>query len=368
MKIRALGLFMGAAGSALLASTATAAPFVFPNATDVNIKLRDAGQLYTVEVDGDDTIVTPSPRADAFALYDSEPGPGFQPAEILALKGAIEGNRDYTAFRLTTYSLNGDANDTTFAPRTLTGVVTFLKVGTLDATPGTLLGGIVSLDLVDDSSATRGNSGAAAGQVGRFFLFDNTDNPNAGSFNTAGGLPGDVQWFDTTGAGATVSSNGVDFFDIDLLDNFTIGTAGNATTTTNLLLTGNIQQDVNGQFLDILTNSGLTGVSFSGLIQDTVLEVDGGYWFDIGSVTNPASFKINQTGYTEAWNGQSGDDSNFPGFGDENVFEGGWQISSEDPIQFTTNAGGEVPEPATAGLSILGLGALAGFVTRRRAR
>lgn len=352
MKIRALGMFMGVAGAALLASTAMAAPFKFPDATDVKLKLTDAGQLYSG--------TTPLPRADAFADYP------FSAGEITALKTAIEGSRDFTAFTITSYGLNGGTPDQTLGGSKLTGIVTFLKVGTLDAT--NFGGGQISLDLVDDSSGTRGNSGAAAGYVGRFFLFDTTSNPNSGEFNTSGGLPGDVQWFDTTGAGARVSSNGVDFFDIDLLDNFTVGTAGTDTISTNLLLTGNIKQDDNGQFLDILTNSGLSGVSFSGLIQDTILDVDGGYWFDINQVTEDATFKINQTGYTNAWNGQSGANSNYPNVGDQGVFEGGWQIASEDPIQFRTNGGGTVPEPATAGLSILGLGALATFVTRRRSR
>ena len=343
------GLFVGAAGALLLASTAMAEPFTFPGGTEIKLKLTDGANLYNGS--------TPLPRADAFAGYP------FDGTETAALKSLIEGSRDFTAFTITSYSVGANpALIPITGGHNLVGIATFLKVkelSTVNFAPG-----LISLDLENDS---RGDTKAPDGYVGRFFLFDLEGAANAGTFNTSGGLPGDVNWFDSTTNATRVSSNGVDFFDIDILNNFTGAlTAGADNVTNSLLLTGNFKLDENGQFIDLLTNSALPGVSFSGLISDSILRVDGGHWFDIGSVTTDASFKINQTGYTEPWNGLSGSASNYPNVGDLGVFEGGWQIASEDPIQFRTN--GVIPEPATAGLAILGLAAATGLLARRRSR
>ena len=95
----------------------------------------------------------------------------------------------------------------------------------------------------------------------------------------------------------------------------------------------------------------------------TVGHIRGGLWFNQGILANSrASFQINQIGY-------DGTVTDFDDFtspqGDRNVFEGGWQLSSEDPLQFRVVQPG-VPEPITAGLSFLAIGALGSYVTARR--
>jgi len=42
----------------------------------------------------------------------------------------------------------------------------------------------------------------------------------------------------------------------------------------------------------------------------------------------------------------------------------GFAVESDNPVQFLTT--GEIPEPVTGGLALMGLGALGAFATRRR--
>ena len=358
---------LAAAGIGGFMSTDASAVFN-PGPGIVKFKLTDGANLYS---SGD----TPDPRSDAFpATFDFGGGPvpltdtlfGVTEGAGLyeaALNTALVGARDFTAFEITSFRV-GDNGNFQMLPVNLTGIATFLEVEAVTTQVGLISGRQITLALGDDESRPHQLAGVfdpgdgryedpltGNPTVGRIFLFEN-DDPNAGDFaqtnSTAndgiGGTPSDVLF--SSGLG-TVDCGG---FECDALDNFTGGT---------LVATGSFvgidHSTLGGIIVDMLSNSDDAGVSWTGLIPDTDIVIDGGVWFDMG-VLDRATFQVNQFGFD--------DSGTNPIEGDDNVFAGGWQISSEDPI--TYEARNPIPEPVTSGLTLLALGGLSGYLRRRR--
>jgi hypothetical protein len=121
------------------------------------------------------------------------------------------------------------------------------------------------------------------------------------------------------------------------------------------VLTGGIVPDDDGDVDDFLTTSGTDGhpeQAFAGTIAAHDIALDGGLWFNLGLIDGHASFQINQVVYSDLPAGHPHDR------GEAAVYAGGWQISSEDPIQINV-----VPEPGSAAGLVLGAGLL---ISRRR--
>ena len=323
--MKKIGFLVGAAGISMLASQAMAV-FV-PPVGDIKFKLTDAANVYDPET------LTARPRTPLG-------GPGIQ-----------EGDVDFTAFRLTSFTV-GDSDEDQSIPGTLTGIVTFLEIDQLDSP----VPGVVRAYIGDDESRPHTLAGefdavdgrfedplTGAPTIGRFYLYDNPV-AGAGDFSILGGRPGDVVF------GAS-----------DTLTNFTSGTL--LATGSIVADTGDVPGQVEGTILDLLVASALPGVAATGSIGAHELLLDGGLWFDLGILDqNRASFQIIQVGYNGV-----GDPTVYPGHGDPNVFAGGWQLASEDPLQFRVSNPG-IPEPITAGSMGLAVLALGGFATRRRVK
>lgn len=328
--MRTKSFMLGALGAVLVCSQAMAV--FIPPSGDIKFKLTDGSNVYS-SITGD----TGSPDARQ--------------------QITVAGEQDFTEFRFSSYTIGSDPTPH-LLPGTVTGIVSFLQVKA-NASLGL---GINVLQLED---STRPHQLAGGGidpvtgnpTIGRFFLFDTSGNAGAGNFGTAGGQPADVDF--STGLGdQRVSSNGVNFFDIDGQTNFTNFTDGGDLTTNTLLATGSIVALADGTISDVTDfNSPPAGVFFTGSIGTRDLVIDGGLWYDMG-LTQRGTFQINQIGYLAGL-------SSFPNQGDQNVFDGGWQVSSEDPVHVQVTTG--VPEPATAGLGLLVLGALGFYARRRRA-
>src|SRR5690349_17673615 len=143
--MKKLGFLVGAAGISMLASQAMA---VFtPPVGDVKFKLTDAANVY------DPNTLAPRGRTP------------------LGGSGIQQGDVDFTAFRLTSYTVSGYSTPKVI-PGTLTGVVTFLEIDSLTPLPGVLIAGIG-----DDQSRPHTTAGidplTGRQTIGRFFLFDN---------------------------------------------------------------------------------------------------------------------------------------------------------------------------------------------------
>ena len=347
---RARNFFVGAMAVAVVMSlTATSALAVWvPPEGIVKFKLTDAANLYS---SGD----TPDGRSELFPMPMSD-------AEFLGtyeagLNAALAGTRDFTAFEVTTFRVDTDPFGSLPAGTNLTGVATFLEIELIDNTID-LAGRHVTLALGDDEGRPHqlpnGGIDPVSGNalIGRIFLFDNND-ADAGDFaqtnSTAndgiGGTPSDVLF--SSGLG-TVDCGG---FECDALDNFTGGTL----VATGSFVSAAMLGDGTPVIANVLTKSSDAGVSFTGIVFDTDLVIDGGLWFDQG-VMDRATFQVSQFGFDG-----SGTD---PIEGDQNVWDGGWQIASEDPITFESRS--PIPEPITGGLSLLALGGLTGYLRRRR--
>jgi hypothetical protein len=268
------------------------------------------------------------------------------------------GDQDFTAFRITSINENntGEVTDESLAGgNSLVGVVTFLEYEStfVPFNPQDIgAGGTAQLG---DSSRTHTLATDAGGRptLGRFFLFEVSPGGND-VFDTVGGRPEDVQ-FDQFAYG----------HNIDLLPNFT-GT-GDAT----LLATGSLVDNdgtPDGLITQTFTPHPDPLVEFFSHLSGAVA-IDAGLWKDAG--VDEANFELNL--YTIAEGQAFPDDRAVPVR--EDVFNGGWLASSEDPITVIRDAGdtdttgedtGVIPEPVTAGLSFLAIGALGGYLTNRR--
>jgi len=350
-------LFRGTLATAtvisLMAANASAV-FTPPEGT-IKFKLTDAANMYT---DGDN----PAPRAELFP--DGMDDTFFENTYEAILNGQLIGSRDFTAFEITSYRVDADPLQSLPEDTSLTGIATFLEIEMLEATAPMIGNRNISLALGDDESRPHQLAGefdvvdnrfedpvSGNATLGRFFLFDNSD-AEAGQFDQTnsvandgiGGTPSDVLF--SSGLG-TVDCGG---FECDILDNFTGGTLVATGSFISVAESGGIPYIVNQ-----LTASDDQGISFTGIVFDTNVIMDGGVWFD-NEVIEYATFQINQFGF---------DDSGFdPLEGDQVVFDGGWQISSEDPITFEAHS--PIPEPVTSGLTLLALGGLSSYLRRRR--
>lgn len=337
----------------LMAANASAA-WTPPEGT-IKFKLTDAANLYT---NGD----IPAPRSELFP--DGLDDAFFENDYEALLNSQLAGTRDFTAFEITSYRVDAGPLQSLPEDTSLTGIATFLEIKMLEATAPMIGNRSITLALGDDESRPHQLAGefdpvdnrfedpiSGNATLGRFFLFDNSD-AEAGQFDQTnsvpndgiGGTPSDVLF--SSGLG-TVDCGG---FECDMLDNFTGGT---------LVATGSFISSAESggtpYIVNQLTASADEGISFTGIVFDTNLMMDGGVWFE-NEVLDYATFQINQFGF---------DDSGFdPLEGDQVVFDGGWQISSEDPITFEAHR--PIPEPVTSGLTLLALGSLSGYLRRRR--
>lgn len=332
-----IGMFAGAAGVMLLATHAMAV--LDPNSPPVGnleLKLTDAGNFYN-----NDTLA-PLPRAPL-----TGPGAGLGIPAV--------GDEDFTAYQLTSFSVDSGPNTLT-TPFRYTGVLSFLDVSSVN---GPLpFGGntIVNVGL-DDSDRAHTTAGGGAG---RFFLFASSD-PNAADFSVG---PGAVD-FSTGIADNLVTSNGSDFFTVDHLDGFTRDGLGNDYT---LILTGSVLADGDGDIDQDLSTSGVAATDprytfSSGGIGTHNLVADGGLWFDKGIVgASGFTFQINLVTFSGVGDAGHPVGTTPPGVRDD-IYQGGWQAQSQDPVHVTLNP---IPEPVTAGLGAMSLMGLAGYMTRRR--
>jgi len=308
MKATKWVLGLGLTAGMLLTAVEANAVFTPPNG-DIKFKLTDASNVYRDTGNG----LTAVPRGN-----------------LDNLAGVPQvGDEDFTAFRLTSFSVNGGDDSSNFGGETLVGVVTFLEIGN---TSGPTVFGGNTLFNAGIVGSDRPYQQGPAGTVGRFFLFSTTD-AAAGDFDFAGADTVNQVDF-STGLADNLVSDGVNSFTVDHLDGFTRGGAAYS-----LVLTGGITPDGDGD-----------------------IDIDGGIWFHSGILLSDASFQINQVAYSDLPAGHDHDR------GDPSVYDGGWQISSEDPILITIGEPdrGVIPEPVTAGLGSLAMGALALYGTRRR--
>jgi hypothetical protein len=331
-------LGLGMTAGALLTAVEAKAVFVPPTG-DVKFKLTDASNVYR-QLDGD-------PELDAVPR-----------GNLQNLAGVPQiGDEDFTAFRLTSFNVNGGQDSSNFGGETLVGVVTFLEI---ENTTGPLPFGGNTIFNAGIGSTDRAYNAGPAGSVGRFFLFSTTD-AAAGDFDFAGADTVNQVDFSTGLADNLITDSNGDQYTIDHLTGFTRDAGG---TQYELVLTGGIVPDNDGDIDNELTTSGTEGhpeEAFFGSIATHDILIDGGLWFHTGLIAdNIANFQINQVVYSDLPSGHGHDR------GDESVFNGGWQISSEDPIQITVIEENVIPEPVTAGLGTLAMGSLAAYATRRR--
>jgi len=320
--------------------TAVEAKAVFnPPQGNLKFKLTDASNVYR-QLDGD-------PELDAVPRGNLQNNAGVPQI----------GDEDFTAFRITSFTIGDSEDDQNLPPgEKLVGVVTFLQIGNTDGPEPFGGNTIFNAGII---GSDRPYQPGPDGTVGRFFLFSTTD-AAGGDFDFAGADTVNQVDF-STGLADNLVTDGVESYTIDHLDGFTRG-AGAYT----LVLTGGIEPDADGDIDNDFTTSGTEGhpeQAFFGSIATHDIEIDGGTWFRQGIIQNNiANFQINQVAYSDLPSGHGHDR------GDIGVFNGGWQISSEDPIQITVIPPdrGVIPEPVTAGLGGLAMGALALYGTRRR--
>jgi hypothetical protein len=339
MKASKWVLGLGLTAGMLLSAVEAKAVFNPPQG-NLHFKLTDASNVYR-DLDDDGTL-DPVPRGN---LQNQAGVP-------------LVGDEDFTAFRLTSFNVGNDNTLISFPQQgqNLVGVVTFLEIGNTDG-PEPFGGNTVFNAGIVGSD--RPYQAGPAGTIGRFFLFS-TDDPNAGDFDFAGANTPDQVDF-STGLNDNLVSDGVNSFTVDHLNGFTRG-AGAYT----LVLTGGMLPDGDGDIDNDFSTSGVTPANpeqvLAGGIAPHDILIDGGTWFQQGIVQNNlATFQINQVAYSDAG-------TPFNGRGFEQVYDGGWQISSEDPINITIieERRDVIPEPVTAGLGSLAMGALALYGTRRR--
>ena len=324
-----------------LASTARAALFI-PPVGDIKLKLTGGSGVFA-DLSG---VGTPSDIDNDVALSQ-------RPRSPLGGTGAAAiGDVDMTFGRITSFNVDGGPDTQIPQPTKLTFAATYL---TINATQFVPLINTVVLGLGDDPDRPHQTAGVdpvtGLATIGRFFLFQD-DKANTGVFNVPGGRPQDIDF----SGGASDANNVVDGFTVDLLENFTSGI---------LLATGSFIPDSGvdtapaDEIFNFLSPTPFGGIAFSGFVKGTELLIDGGKWFD-RNLLDRAGLQADLIGY----DGTINDFDDFGGAlkGDRGVFEAGWQIVVEDPIQFEN----PIPEPLTAGLGFLATAALAGYVSRRR--
>ena len=327
-----------------LATTARAALFL-PPVGDIKLKITAGSGVFANQGDGatdsdGDVLISQRPRS---------PLGGSGQATI--------GDVDFTAGRITSFNVNGGPDQTVPDPDTLTFVATYLTIKRVES-----LGlNAFALGLEDDPVRAHETAGTdpltGLDTIGRFFLYQD-DKATTGVFTGGGGGPMDVDFSTASGVAAGDANNVASGFTADLLANFTSGTL----LATGSFIPNSALDDDPGpadEIFNILNPTPFPGIAFSGFIVGTNLLIDGGAWFDLG-LLDRAGLQADLIGY-------DGTISDFDQLGsslkgDRGVFDAGWQISVEDPIQFEN----PIPEPVTAGLGFLATAALAGYASRRR--
>lgn len=253
------------------------------------------------------------------------------------------GDQLATFFRFTSIKEGADPD---FTPtKALFGTLQFLEYDSM--TPV----GPIGFGVLKDSSRT--HTTATPGTLGRLFIFE-SDSAVPPTFDAVGSRPQDLvlDQLSDFGAGGPV-------YNYDSLPNFT-DVPGMRLVATGSLVDNDGTPD--GLISQFFTPSGQNGVRDQSTIA-TPVKFDAGEWFVAGIkeasiAINFFSIKDTVVNYADIT----------PTTIREDAFLGGWHDSSEDPltIQYSLDRG--IPEPATAGLSLLGLSVLGLAATRRRRR